>query len=85
MKLPLIRTLSEKFDEDYLLETVEVLEVISETPSLKDEDIEVIGELISNTLAAIEVIEIIRDSKGAKDAKAASTEFMKRVLGSIGK
>ena len=43
MKLPLIRTLSEKFDEDYLLETVEVLEVISEIPSLKDEEIEVIG------------------------------------------
>ena len=83
MKLPLIRTLSEKFDEDYLLETVEVLEVISEIPSLKDEEIEVIGELISNTLGAIEVITIIRDSKGTKDAKAASAEFMKRVLGSI--
>jgi len=83
MKLPLIRTLSEKFDEDYLLETVEVLEVISEIPSLKDEEIEVIGELISNTLGAIEVIGIIRDSKGTKDAKAASAEFMKRVLGSI--
>jgi hypothetical protein len=83
MKLPLIRTLSEKFDEDYLLETVEVLEVISEIPSLKDEEMEVIGELISNTLGAIEVITIIRDSKGTKDAKAASAEFMKRVLGSI--
>ena len=85
MKLPLIRTLSEKFDEDYLLETVEVLEVISEIPSLKDQEIEVIGELISNTLGAIEVIAIIRDSKGAKDAKAASAEFMKRVLSSIDK
>ena len=83
MKLPLIRTLSEKFDEDYLLETVEVLEVISEIPSLKDQEMEVIGELISNTLGAIEVIAIIRASKGAKDAKAASAEFMKRVLGSI--
>ena len=85
MKLPLIRTLSEKFDEDYLLETVDVLEAISEIPSLKDEEIEVIGELISNTLGAIEVIGIIRDSKGTKDAKAASAEFMKRVLGSIDK
>ena len=83
MKLPLIRTLSEKFDEDYLLETVEVLELISEIPSLKDQEMEVIGELISNTLGAIEVIAIIRDSKGAKDAKTASAEFMKRVLGSI--
>jgi hypothetical protein len=56
MKLPLIKTLSERFDEDYLLETIEVLEALAEVPSLKDKELEVIGELISNTLGALEVI-----------------------------
>lgn len=50
MKLPLIKTLSERFDEDYLLETIEVLEALADVPTLKDKELEVIGELISNTL-----------------------------------
>jgi hypothetical protein len=66
MKLPLIKTLSERFDEDYLLETIEVLEALAEVPSLKDKELEVIGELISNTLGAVEVIGIMRDSNGKK-------------------
>jgi hypothetical protein len=52
-------------------------------PSLKDKELEVIGELISNTLGAVEVIGIMRDSNGKKNAKEASSEFMKRVIGSI--
>ena len=83
MKLPLIKTLSERFDEDYLLETIEVLEALAEAPSIKDKELEVIGELISNTLGAVEVIGIMRDSNGKKNAKEASSEFMKRVIGSI--
>jgi ribosomal protein L10 len=69
MKLPLIKTLSERFDEDYLLETIEVLEALAEVPSLKDKELEVIGELISNTLGAVEVIGIMRDSNGKKMLK----------------
>ena len=83
MKLPIIKTLSERFDEDYLLETIEVLEALAEIPSLKESELEVIGELISNILGAVEVISIIRESNGEKDARTASSEFMKRVLGSI--
>lgn len=69
MKLPLIKTLSERFDEDYLLETIEVLEALADVPTLKDKELEVIGELISNTLGAVEVIGIMRDSNGKKMLK----------------
>jgi hypothetical protein len=77
--------LAENFDEDYLLETVEVLESLSEARGLKDEELEVIGELISNSLGAIEVINIVRDSDGKTDVRTAASDFMKRVLGSIDK
>jgi len=85
MKLPIIKHLAENFDEDYLLETVEVLESLSEARGLKDEELEVIGELISNSLGAIEVINIVRDSDGKTDVRTGASDFMKRVLGSIDK
>ena len=51
MKLPVIKQLN-KFiqdnDEDYIIETLETLENLTEVPSLKDEELDVIGELISN-------------------------------------
>ncbi|MGB1032692.1 MAG: SprB repeat-containing protein, partial [Flavobacteriales bacterium] len=40
---------------DYVLETIETLEALTEVPSLKDEELDVIGELISNMYGAIEV------------------------------
>ncbi|MEN9488059.1 MAG: hypothetical protein RL494_324, partial [Bacteroidota bacterium] len=51
MKLPVIKHLTqfiEDNDQDYLIETIEVLENLTELSSLKDEELEVIGELISN-------------------------------------
>ena len=51
MRLPLIKHLSNfviNNDEDYLIETLEVLEHISEHSGVKDEEIDVLGELISN-------------------------------------
>ena len=58
MKLPLIKhlqTFIENNDEDYLVETIEVLEDLTEVPSLKDEELDVLGELISNMYGALEV------------------------------
>jgi hypothetical protein len=85
MKLPVIKHLTqfiEDNDQDYILETIEVLEALTEVPSLKDEELDVIGELISNMYGAIEVHKAIQN--GA-DKKEALNGFMKRVLGAIDK
>tara|TARA_R110002126_G_scaffold289599_1_gene444890 strand:- start:154 stop:411 length:258 start_codon:yes stop_codon:yes gene_type:complete len=85
MKLPVIKHLTtfiEDNDQDYIIETIEVLEAMTEIPSLKDEELDVIGELISNMYGAIEVHKMI---KNGTDKKEALNIFMKRVLGSIDK
>ena len=83
MKLPVIKHLTnfiEENDQDYVLETIETLEALTEVPSLKDEELDVIGELISNMYGALEVDKMIKDGTPKKEALNA---FMKRVLGSI--
>ena len=83
MKLPVIKHLTqfiEDNDEDYIVETLETLEALTEVPSLKDEELDVIGELISNMYGALEVHKMI---KGGTPQKEALNSFMKRVLGSI--
>ena len=83
MKLPIIKHLTsfiEENDEDYVVETVETLESLTEVSSLKDEELDVIGELISNMYGALEVQKMVR--KGMSKKEALNT-FMQRVLGSI--
>ncbi len=83
MKIPIIKQLTtfiENNDEDYLVEAIEVLEDLTEVSSLKDEELDVIGELISNMYGAIEVNAEIKKGTPKKDAL---NGFMKRVLGSI--
>ena len=85
MKLPIIKHLTqfiEENDQDYLVETIEVLEALTEVSSLKDEELDVIGELISNMYGAIEVNKMVKEGK---DKKTALNDFMKRVLGAIDK
>lgn len=85
MKIPIIKQLTqfiEENDQDYLIETIEVLENLTEVSSLKDEELDVIGELISNMYGALEVQKMIKEGK---DKKTALNDFMKRVLGSIDK
>lgn len=86
MKLPVIKHLAEfisQNDEDFVVETIETLEYLTELSSLKDEELDVIGELISNMYGAIEVNKLVReDGLSVKDA---SKQFMDRVLGSIDK
>lgn len=85
MKLPVIKHLTqfiEENDQDYVIEAIEVLEALTEVPSLKDEEIDVIAELISNMYGAIEVDKMV---KQGTDKKEALNAFMKRVLGSIDK
>ena len=85
MKLPVIKHLTEfieENDQDYINETIEVLEALCEVPSLKDEELDVIAELISNMYGAVEVDKMIKEGTSKKEALNA---FMKRVLGSIDK
>jgi hypothetical protein len=49
---------------------------------MKDEELDVIGELLSNMSAAIEVNKMIREGKSEREAL---NDFMKRVMGSIDK
>lgn len=85
MKLPIIKELTNlalEKDVDYLHETIETLERITEVSTLKDEELDVIGELLSNLYGATEVYENIKNGATQKDAL---NGFMKRVLGSIDK
>ncbi|MEN9304547.1 MAG: hypothetical protein RL264_2976 [Bacteroidota bacterium] len=85
MRLPVIKHIVEfieKNDEDYVIETMEVLENLIEAPGIKDEELDVIGELLSNFSGALEVQQEIRNGKPKREALNA---FMKRVTGSIDK
>lgn len=83
MRLPIIKHFVEFIknnDEDFLLETLETLENLTESPALKDAELDVIGELISNGYGAIEVTKMVKEGKTQKEALKM---FMDRVLGSI--
>jgi DNA-binding phage protein len=86
MRLPVIKHLSnfiEENDEDFVVETIETLENLTELSSLKDEELDVIGELISNMYGAVEVNKMVREE--GMSQKDAIKKFMDRVLGSIDK
>ena len=83
MRLPIIKHLVqfiEENDSDYIEETISVLENLTENSTIKDEEIDVIGELLSNLYGALEVSQSIEDGTNKKDAL---NSFMKRVQGSI--
>lgn len=83
MKLPIIKHVLEfveKNDEDWVEETIELLEHLSESPALKDDELDVLGELLSNLYGALEVS---KDVKSGVPQKEALNGFMKRVMGSI--
>ena len=73
-------TFIEENDQDYVLETIETLEALTEVSSLKDEELDVIGEIISNLYGAIEVDKMVKEGTPKKEAL---NTFMQRVLGSI--
>jgi hypothetical protein len=72
----------EQNDEDYVNETIETLEFLIDAPGIKDEELDVIGELLSNLSGAVEVHAEIKAGKAKREAL---NEFMKRVTGSIDK
>ena len=85
MRLPVIKHIVqfiENNDQDYVTETIETLENLIECEHLKDEELDVIGELLSNFYGAIEIDELIKQGTPQKEAL---NTFMKRVVGSIDK
>ena len=58
MRLPLIKHISqfiEENDQDFVEETLEVLEHLTVFEGLKDEELDTLGEIISNMYGALEV------------------------------
>lgn len=83
MRLPIIKHIVEfieKNDEDYVVESIDLLEDLIEAKGIKDEELEVIGELLSNLSGALEVHKDVRSGTPKKEAL---NGFMKRVMGSI--
>ena len=83
MRLPLIKHIVEfveTHDEDWVVETIELMEHMAAAPGIKDEELEVLGEMLSNLYGALEVS---KEVKNGADKKEALNGFMKRVVGSI--
>lgn len=83
MKLPIIRTIA---SDDSILEgdiktTVRVLEMIATARGLKPEELDVIGEIISNLEGAKVVVEDHRHY--GTPLKEALNKFMQRVIKSV--
>ena len=84
MRLTIIKHLSNfilENDPDFITETLEVFEDLIDARGLKDEELDVIGELMSNMEGALEVHKLI---EGGMTQKEALNNFMKRVM-SVGK
>lgn len=83
MRLPLIKHIKgfiDEHDSDFVSESIELLEHISDSKGIKDEELDVIGELLSNLYGALEVQKMMDDGMEEREAL---NGFMKRVMGSI--
>jgi len=82
MKLPVIKHLQKNNEMVKLENTIEVLESFTEHRSVTEEQMDIIGELITNLCGAVEVHKMIDDGVPERDA---ANNFVKKVLGSIDK
>jgi hypothetical protein len=84
MRLPIVKHVSnfiESHDQDWVVETLQLLEDLIDAKGIKDEELDVIGEIMSNLEGALEVKKMIDEGMTQKDALNA---FMKKVT-NIGK
>ncbi|MCC5921434.1 MAG: hypothetical protein LAT68_13820 [Cyclobacteriaceae bacterium] len=85
MRLPIIKHTLEFIkdkDEDFVIEAIELLEHMADAKGIKDEELDVIGEFLSNFYGALDVHKEIKSGTSEKEAL---NSFMKRVMGSIDK
>ena len=80
MKIPVIRQIQRTCTSEEIEIAIKVLELASEASGLKEEETDVIGELLSNMCGALEVYQLIKEGAAEKDA---GNLFMKKVLASI--
>jgi hypothetical protein len=80
MKLPVIKHLHRNNTTAQLQNCIEVLESFSEYNRITDEELDVVGELITNLCGAVEVHQMIEDGMPERDAANA---FAQKVMGSI--
>lgn len=80
MKIPIIRHLYKNNSVAQIESTIEVLESFCEHRSVKEEEVDLAGELITNLCGAIEVHQLVSNGMTEIDAVNA---FSKKVLGSI--
>lgn len=82
MKLPVIRQFYQNQSAENLEATLEVLESFSEFRGVSEEDLNVVGEIITNICGALEVHAAVNDGATEKDAL---NGFAQKVMGSIDK
>ncbi|MBK5212478.1 MAG: hypothetical protein JJE55_02310 [Flavobacteriaceae bacterium] len=80
MKLPVIRHIQRNNSPEQIENCIEVLESYSEYNRITEEEMDIIGELITNLCGAVEVHKMIEDGMPERDAANA---FAQKVLGSI--
>lgn len=80
MKIPAIRHIYKTCSTENINKTISVLEAYSEFRSIKEEELDVVGELITNLCGALEVHQMV--SEGLSEIDAVNG-FSKKVLGSI--
>lgn len=80
MKLPVIRHFQKNNSPAQIQNCIEVLESYSEYNRITDEEMDMVGELITNLCGAAEVHQMIADGMPERDAANA---FAQKVLGSI--
>ena len=84
MRLPLIKQVVgfiNDNDEDYIQETIEVLENFCDAKGIKDEELDVLGEVLSTLYGALEVIQLKKSQDITE--KEALNLFMKRVIKAV--
>lgn len=80
MKLPVIRQFYQSQTSDNLEKTLDVLESFSEFRGTTEEELNIVGELITNICGAMEVHAKVKEGMAEKDAL---NSFAQKVLGSI--
>ena len=83
MRLPIVKKVVQFIDENdanQVEQAIELLTEIAEARGITEDEMIVIGELLSNMFGGLEVVQAIKDGANPKQAL---NDFMKRVLGSI--
>ncbi|MBO4233104.1 hypothetical protein PG593_05810 [Riemerella anatipestifer] len=80
MKLPIIRQFYQNNTAENLAATLEVLESYTEFRGVSEEEMNFIGEMITNICGAMEVHHNVQEGMAEKDAL---NSFAQKVMGSI--